>query len=330
MKHLPTRYLLSVGAALLLALLTTTRTGAADEAPDFPIGLFSDGKTYNLSDYRGKVVVLFFYESECPRCKGEIPKRNEVVKDFEGKPVKFLAIGASDSIESVVGYGRETRLQMPIFADNLGLMEARYGQKISLQNIWQIRVIGPDGQIVGHEMDKPTIEKALAKAAWKYDPKDYDPKLKVALDAFEWSQWDAGMKLLTPLRRNGTKAVADSANKLFNVLKTEAEGWKTEADGLAASEPVKAYDLYTKVAAYFPTDGFAKGTATAKQKLATNKVVAAELAARRAYAQLIKGIATASPGQKAVVLQQSKAFLKKFDGTPTGDKVAALVKDLEK
>ena len=185
---------------------------AGDEAPDFPAGLFADGKSYHINDYRGKVVVLFFYESECPRCKGSIPERNEIVKAFEGKPVKFLAVGAGDSLNSTVGYGRETKLQMPIFADNLSLMEARYGQKMSLQNIWQVRVIGPDGKIVGNAMDKPTIERALEKAAWKYDPKEYDPKLKSALEAFEWNQWEAGMKLLAPLRRSATKALAESAN----------------------------------------------------------------------------------------------------------------------
>jgi peroxiredoxin len=327
-----TRCLLSVGAALVLALPATAqpKVGVGAEAPDFPVGLFSDGNEYRLSDLRGKVVVLFFYESECPRCKGSIPERNEVVKAFEGKPVKFLAIGASDPLSSVVGYGRDTKLQMPIFADSLGLMEARYDVQISLNNIWQFRVIGPDGKIVGYTMDKATIESALGKASWKYDPKDYDPKLKPALEAFEWNQWSAGMKLLTPLRRNSNKAVAESANKLFDVLKAEAEGWKKDAESAAETDPVKAYDLHAKVVANFPMEAFAKGSSEAKQKLANNKAVAAELAARKAYATLVTGIAGAAPTQKPAVLQQVKAFVKKHGTTPTGEKAAVLEKELEK
>jgi peroxiredoxin len=328
--NLLTRYLLTAGAALLLALPALAQPKAGDEAPEFPPGAFSDGKDYRLGEFRGKVVVLFFYESECPRCKGSIPERNEVVKAFEGKPVKFLAVGAGDPLGSVVSYGRETKLQMPIFADGLGLMETRYGQKISLNNIWQVRVIGPDGKIVAYEMTKATVEKALEKAAWKYDPKDYDPKLRPALEAFEWDQWAAGMKLLTPLRRSSTKAVAESANKLHDALKAEAEGWKAEAEKLAASEPVRAYDLYAKVVAHFPTEAFAKGAADAKQKLAADKAVAAELAARKAYAPLAAGVSAAAPSQKAAVLQQAQAFVKKHGGTPTGERVAALVKELEK
>jgi peroxiredoxin len=330
MKSLPIRLLVSAVAALVLATSATAQPKGGDEAPEFPIGQFSDGRDYRLSDFRGRVVVLFFYESECPRCKGAIPERNEVVKAFEGKPVKFLAIGASDSLAATQKYGRETQLRMPIFADNLGLMEARYGQKISLQNIWQFRVIGPDGKIVGSDMNKETIEKALEKAAFKYDPKDYDAKLKPALDAFEWNQWDSGMKLLSPLRRSGAKAVAESANKLYDVLKKEAEGWKAEAESLVASDPVKAYDLYARVAAHFSTDALGKGAASAKEKLASNKAVMIELAARKAYTQFANDIAGAAPNQKVLVLKQAQAFVKKHAGTPTADKLAALASELEK
>ncbi|WP_439623721.1 peroxiredoxin family protein [Gemmata sp.] len=326
MTPFPLRYLVSFSATLLLSLCA----GAQDTAPDFPLGRFADGKSYQLSDYRGKVVVLYFYESQCPRCKGAVPERNEVVKAFEGKPVKFIAVGAGDTLDAVTGYGRETGLKMPIFADSLGLMEARYGQKISLENIWQFRVIGPDGAIVGNTMDKATIEKALEKAAWKYDPKDYDPKLKAALDAFEWNQWDAGMKLLAPLRRSPVKPVAESANKLYDALKAEADAWKTEAEKAVETDPVAAYDLYTKVTTHFPTEANFKGAQEAKQKLAVNKAVVAELNARRAYAPIGTAVAAATAAQKAQVLQQLRTFTKKHSGTPTGDKVSALVKELEK
>ncbi len=319
---------LAAAAALLVTLSAGAQPRVGDPAPDFPAGLFSDGNEYKLSDLRGRAVVLFFYESQCPRCRESIPERNAVMKAFEDRPVKFLAVGASDPIGSAIGYNRETGLRMPAFADSLGLMEARYGQKISLQNIYQFRVIGPDGKIVGYDMEKGTIERALAKAAWKYDPKDYDPKLRPALDGFEWGQWAAGMKALAPLRRTGNKAVTESANKLYDVLRTEAEAWKADAEAAVSSDPVKAYDLHGKLAAHFAGDPVSKGAAEAKQKLASNKAVAAELAARKAYTQFISGLSNAAPNQKALAAQQAATFLKKHANTPTGERVAALSKEL--
>jgi thiol-disulfide isomerase/thioredoxin len=285
---------------------------AGDDAPDFPVGQFTDGKSHRLADYRGKVVVLFFYESQCPRCKGMIPDRNDVVK------------------ASAAAYGKETGLQMPIFADNLGLMEARYGQKISLNNIWQFRVIGPDGTIVGFTMTKDVIQKALEKAEAKFDPAGYDAKLKPAAEAFERRQWEAGMKLLTPLRKSGTKAVAESANKLYEAVKSEGETWKSEAEQAAASDPVKAYDLYSRLVAVFPSEPAFKDAAEAKRKLANGKAVTAELAARKAYAPFLGSLASAAPGQEAQVAKLAQAFVKKHPGTPTAERVAELEKELPK
>jgi len=53
--------LLLVGTALALGGPADGQTGSPG-APEFPPGQFSDGQTYKMSDLRGKVVVLYFYE----------------------------------------------------------------------------------------------------------------------------------------------------------------------------------------------------------------------------------------------------------------------------
>jgi hypothetical protein len=52
-------------ATLLLGAGGLTGQGKFGElAPDFPPGLFTDGNQYHLSDYKGKVVVLYFFENK--------------------------------------------------------------------------------------------------------------------------------------------------------------------------------------------------------------------------------------------------------------------------
>ena len=53
------------------------------------------GKKYKLSDLRGKVVVLNFWFIECKPCVMEMPELNEIVTEFKGNEVIFLAIAVN-------------------------------------------------------------------------------------------------------------------------------------------------------------------------------------------------------------------------------------------
>jgi hypothetical protein len=253
-----------------------------------------------------------------------------VVAAFKDKPVKFFAVGASDSLASVKGYVQSTKMDMPAFADNFGLMEARYGFKISLNNIWQMRIVGPDGTVVGQQMTVPAIEQALSryKVEWRFKGKGFDKALDKAIDAFEWNRWAEGTKLLTPLRKSTTKAVKESAEKLFEELRAEGEKWKTEAEGCAESDPVKAHDLYTQIAAVFAGEELGKATAAALAALKKNKIVIAELAARKYMDECHAVMAKLTPDKRTAALQMFDTVVKRWPGTPSAEKAAALVKEL--
>lgn len=57
------RVALLLGGIFMLASGNTAGQGkVGEEAPDFPPGLFSDGQSYQLSDLKDRVVVLYFFE----------------------------------------------------------------------------------------------------------------------------------------------------------------------------------------------------------------------------------------------------------------------------
>jgi peroxiredoxin len=324
--------LIALLASAFSACLASPASAAGqygEQAPDFPPGVFSDGGHYKLSDFEGKVLVLFFYEQDCPTCRGLIPERNKVVAQFKDKPVKFIAVGAGDSIPDVMSYVRGTRLAMPSFADNMGVMEHRYGQHISLQNIYQFRIIGPDGKIVGYRMEPAEIEKAVAGVKWKYKDAGYDPKLGNVLDLLEWNQFDRAIPMLKPLTK-GKQPVNESAAKLYEALKTEAKGWLDEAEKAAkAEDPVKAYDLYARVSACFAGDDLAKTADAALKTLKKTKPVTDELAARALYDQLGVAMSKAAHNRRSDVITFCQGIVKKYPEAPTGKRATDLVKDLE-
>src|SRR5689334_10242414 len=63
---------LVIGIAALGWALLDARQPTNDIAPDFTLTAY-DGASYQLSDLRGKVVVLNFWATWCGPCKGEVP-----------------------------------------------------------------------------------------------------------------------------------------------------------------------------------------------------------------------------------------------------------------
>jgi hypothetical protein len=259
-----------------------------------------------------------------------LPEKNALVKAYADKPVKFIAISPGSTLADATLYQQRNQVAMPIFADSQRIMEKRYGFEISLKNVMQIRVITADGQIVHRAMSADVIDKVLAdsKASWKYKGQTYDAKLGPTLDAFEWGHYAQGAKLLTTARKSTNKPLAESANKFFDELKKDGETWKTEADNFAETEPVKAYDGYSKVASVFAGDELGKSVAEPIKKLAMNKEVSNELAARKGFAVLEATLGKSTPAQKLPAVKAFQDLVKKYPNTPTGDKAAAFAKEL--
>jgi len=51
-----------------------------------------NGQQFELENLKGKVVVLSFWSTRCLICQAEIPKLNQIAKDFAEKDVVFLAL----------------------------------------------------------------------------------------------------------------------------------------------------------------------------------------------------------------------------------------------
>lgn len=51
-----------------------------------------NGRTFNLADARGSVVVVNFWASWCPPCRKEMPALNQVYRRYHGRGLKMIAL----------------------------------------------------------------------------------------------------------------------------------------------------------------------------------------------------------------------------------------------
>jgi hypothetical protein len=292
-----------------------------DSVPNFPPGIFNDGGHYDMSDFAGKALVVVFLESNYPGNKASVADWDKLVEQYKDKPVKFMAVMPHNTLPMVQKYVSETRLEMPVFVDNLNILEAMYGQNMTMGSSRAFRIVGGDGKVVGHEMNSDDIDKALSGVSWKFKDKGYDAKLAAIVNLLEWNQYQPAVKQLMPLAKNkGTAPLAVSANKLYAEVKAEGEKWKSDADAATMSDPVQAYDLYTKISTVFAGDDLAKSVADPLKKLKTNKAVVDELAARAMYMQLYNTLPRAKIMQREEAAAYCKSIVTKYPDTPTAKK----------
>jgi thioredoxin-dependent peroxiredoxin len=97
-----------------------------DAAPDFKLP-GTGNRTYRLSDYRGRPVVLVFYPGDdSPVCTKQLASYNNDVGQFEGLDAKVLAV-SSQGIESHERFAAKLGLSFPLLADVDKEIASAYG-----------------------------------------------------------------------------------------------------------------------------------------------------------------------------------------------------------
>lgn len=139
-------------AAVLFALITNIQKDRTiykigDEAPDFQltqINTDNDVETIQLSELKGKGVMLNFWATYCPPCEREMPYMEELYPLYKEKGVEIVAVSL-DATEAVIHQFIDTYdLTFPVVHDSRN-------QVMNLYKIGPIPTtyfINPDGEIV--------------------------------------------------------------------------------------------------------------------------------------------------------------------------------------
>lgn len=94
-----------------------------EAAPDFSLeGL--DGKTYTLADFKGKVVMLDFFTTDCIYCTDELPEIERIGKAEKDLAIVHVSIG--DPKETLEAYRDEHGISHLILMDRDGSIAMQY------------------------------------------------------------------------------------------------------------------------------------------------------------------------------------------------------------
>lgn len=86
------------------------------KAPDFVIRDINNSP-FNLSAFRGKVVILNFWATWCPSCRAEMPSLNNLYRELRDKGLEVLAVSADRSRSAVRDYISKNHLDIRVALD---------------------------------------------------------------------------------------------------------------------------------------------------------------------------------------------------------------------
>jgi len=135
-----------------------------EEVPNFELtGV--DGKTYRLSDYKGKKVYLKFWASWCSVCLASLPDTDELAKEAGDDYVILTVVSPGQKGEQAEGdfqkwYQGLDYKDLPVLLDPSGQLLANYGVRSYPTQAF----IDKEGKLVKTQpgfMDKETILETL-------------------------------------------------------------------------------------------------------------------------------------------------------------------------
>jgi len=122
-------------------------------APEL-IGSTLEGEAFELSDFRGDIVVLNIWASWCAPCRAEAPELQEVWEEAQDGGVQFVGLNTRDSNTAARGFVETMGLTFPSVEDGDGRLQLLFSDTLPPQAIPSTLVIDRDGRVAARALGK--------------------------------------------------------------------------------------------------------------------------------------------------------------------------------
>jgi len=267
--------------------IAAARVQAQTSAPNFPSNpeAWINSGPISTESLKGKAAFIWFFEEDCPRCRERWPGLLETARNNAGKPILFMAVNSGSSRADVQSYAQQNRINWPILVDpNRQFERLCEVNEISLQNIYQVRLLMPDGSLErGNFSDiEASVATALKGAAWKVDPTTIPAVLQSAWLSIEMGDYATSSKLVTKNLTSSKPDIKEAAEALHAAVKKEIDAQAGEARTVFdAGSKWKAYRAYQAIAQRFAGYDLPEEVAANTKTLTADSQVKAGLVAAK-------------------------------------------------
>lgn len=116
-------------------------------APDFKLKN-PEGKTFRLSQLKGRIVVLDFWASWCPDCRKEAPEVVRLYREYHPKGVEFVGVSMDTDVEAWKRAISQYGIEYPQVSELRKFKETDIAKTYGVKWIPSMVVVGADGQVL--------------------------------------------------------------------------------------------------------------------------------------------------------------------------------------
>jgi len=124
-----------------------------------------DGRTIDLADLRGKVVLVDFWATWCPPCVEEVPKLVETYEKFKSQGFEIVGISLDQSKEALEKFTTENKMTWPQCFDGKG-WDNELAKRFSIQSVPTMWLLDREGKLADPN-PRERLEKAIQAALEK-------------------------------------------------------------------------------------------------------------------------------------------------------------------
>jgi thiol-disulfide isomerase/thioredoxin len=107
LRRMACRALLALAAGIApLAAMAQSATPVSPQSGFDLRGATLEGKPFNLADLRGKVVMVFFWSTDCAVCRSKMPELRANAEGWRGKPFELVLVSLDRRRADLIEYDR--------------------------------------------------------------------------------------------------------------------------------------------------------------------------------------------------------------------------------